>query len=262
MVMGCRVPALTTSPVVSLVATRLQPSGLLSDEEGGQWLSLLLRQRDSGTPPTTPRQARGPGHPTQAGGPHPSPTPPGWVRGPLECVLLDIPAGRSSLLGPSESGPDRRFLGASVQPLPYTRPMAQPPAWLCWGRGEYKGSGGRQGFTPSTQRVLAQLPQPQSFTPPPWASSCISQPNPRLASSSPAPAQGPWHQGPRVQLFPLPLPWRPLERGLGGCKALTHSLSGTIFGDRGPRWGPDRQPGSVACLFSGPPWPQGFWQPP
>lgn len=30
MVMGCRVPALTTSPVVSLVATRLQPSGPLS----------------------------------------------------------------------------------------------------------------------------------------------------------------------------------------------------------------------------------------
>ena len=75
MVMGCRVLALTTSPVVSLVATRLQPSGLLSDEEGGQWLSLLLRQRDSGTPPTTPHQARGPGHPTQAGGPPPAPPP-------------------------------------------------------------------------------------------------------------------------------------------------------------------------------------------
>ena len=54
MVMGCWVPARTTSPVVSLVATRLQPSGLISGEEGGQWLSLLLRQRDSGTPPTTP----------------------------------------------------------------------------------------------------------------------------------------------------------------------------------------------------------------
>lgn len=71
MVMGCRVPALTTSPVVSLVATRLQPSGPLSGAEGGQWLSLLLRQQDSGTPPTTPSQAGGLGRLTQAGGPCP-----------------------------------------------------------------------------------------------------------------------------------------------------------------------------------------------
>ena len=41
MVMGCRVPALTTSPVVSLAATNLQPSGPLGGEEGGQQLSRL-----------------------------------------------------------------------------------------------------------------------------------------------------------------------------------------------------------------------------
>ena len=210
-------------------------------------------------PTHNPPPSEGPWAPNPGWRAPPCP-PPGWVRGPLECVLLGIPAGRPSLLGPSESGPDHWFLGASVQPLPCTRPMAQPPAWLCRGRGEYEGSGGRRGFTPSTQRVLAQLPQPQPFTPPPWASSCISQPNTRLPSSSPAPAQGPWHQGPAVS----PAPSLETSGEGPGWLQSAHPLSLSLEPSLGigAPWGPDRQPGSVACLFSGPPWPQGFWQPP
>lgn len=36
MVTGCRAPALTTSPVVSLVAARPQPSSQLGGKEGRQ----------------------------------------------------------------------------------------------------------------------------------------------------------------------------------------------------------------------------------
>lgn len=38
MAMGYRVPALTTSPVVRLVAARPRPSNPLGGKEGGQWL--------------------------------------------------------------------------------------------------------------------------------------------------------------------------------------------------------------------------------
>lgn len=132
----------------------------------------LLRQQDLGTPPMTSATQTpklGPERPTQAHWLRPSPS--GWVRGPLECVLPGILAGRPSLPGPSESGPCSPTTGSLGLPAPPPAsgllPNSQPGS--VGGGGALRQWGA--GLTPSTQRVLAQrapplpLPQPHAIHP-------------------------------------------------------------------------------------------------
>lgn len=208
MVTGCWVPALTTSPVVSLAATRLRPRAPLGGEEGRRPPASPAEAAAGGRVPT-----RGFCHPTSQAGPwlpHPGslalPFSLGWVKGSVGCVLATTLDGRPPLLGPSESA-------HATQALLLCPPHSLPgllSVWVCGGRGGTEEVG--VGLTSSTQRVLAQqlhfpcpawpsahptiLRQRFSFPTGPLASFPVPQPQPQPPPCARVGSGGLSHPGP------------------------------------------------------------------
>lgn len=81
---GCRVPALTTSPVVSLVAARPRPSSPLGGKEGGLGSAEAAGVGDPTHGLCYPISHAAPWVPDP--GPLTLPSL-GWVKGPPECLL-------------------------------------------------------------------------------------------------------------------------------------------------------------------------------
>lgn len=184
----------------------------------------------------------------------PPPPLPGWVRGPLECVLLGILAGRPSLLGPSESGPDRWFLGApSPSPAPGQWPSPQPGSVRGGASMKEVGAGG--GSHPPPKGSLPNFPSLSHSRPNPGPAVVFPNPTPTCLPLPQCPPRGPGIKASGSSCSPCPFLgdlWR------GAWAAAKHSSTLFLWNHL---WGsgPRLQPGSVTCPSSGPP-SCGFWQ--